>query len=141
MDLNIMMDPNSLFPDLFHPEIYYWTVDAQAQVKPRSTRTRRPVKYYLIDFGLSGFYNPLEGQTIDMPVLGGDKTVPEFQGKMDEPHEVYPTDVYYVGNMVRESFLQVKSFFATPSSSHGFNVTEIPGTRVYAVTCRRHGAG
>lgn len=111
MDLNIMMDPLPLFPNLFHPENPRWTKQSGVEVKPAYTRTKRQVKYYLIDFGLSAIYDPYKGQITDIPVLSGDKTVPEFQNNMDEPHEVYPTDVYYIGNMVRESFLQVRSFF------------------------------
>ena len=110
MAMNIMMESLPLFPKLFHPQHVSATVDMQGRAKPRYTRTQRPVKYYLIDFGLSGIYDPHKGETLDLPVLSGDKTVPEFQNRRDQLHDVYPTDVYYIGNMVRGSFLQVRSF-------------------------------
>ncbi|KAJ3551171.1 hypothetical protein NM688_g4863 [Phlebia brevispora] len=105
MDLNIMLDPYPLFPRLFHPQDTVMTLDHKALVKPY-TRTRRPTKYFFIDFGLSAIYDPARGPTIDKPVLSGDKTVPEFQNDLNTPRDVYPTDVYYLGNMIRESFLQ-----------------------------------
>ena len=37
-----------------------------------------PVKYYLIDFGLSTKYDD-NASALERPVRGGDKTVPEFQ--------------------------------------------------------------
>ncbi|KAF7797589.1 hypothetical protein EIP86_008789 [Pleurotus ostreatoroseus] len=106
MELNVMMDAAPLLPDQFHPQDTFRTLDLQKIAKAKYTRTERPFKYYLIDFGLSGIYDPHKGRTIELPVLSGDKTVPEFQNNMDRPHEVYPTDVYYIGNLVREEFLQ-----------------------------------
>jgi len=39
------------------------------------------------------------------PIRGGDKIVPEFQD-VTGPVNPFPTDVYYVSNLVREEFLQ-----------------------------------
>lgn len=72
------------------------------------TRTARPTKYFLIDFGLSRKYNPEDGEPQELPIKGGDKTVPEFQGRGEfRPCNPFPTDIYYLGNMIREDFLQV----------------------------------
>jgi len=70
------------------------------------TRTARPTKYYLIDSGLSRKYNPEDGPIREEVIFGGDKTVPEFQGNNHEPQDPFPTDIYYIGNMVRDDFLQ-----------------------------------
>ncbi|KAJ3477324.1 hypothetical protein NLI96_g10548 [Meripilus lineatus] len=70
------------------------------------TRTARPAKYFLIDFGLSRKYTG-DDCPMEIPILGGDKTVPEFQGEGEyQPHDPFPTDIYYLGNMIREDFLQ-----------------------------------
>ncbi|KAF7797588.1 hypothetical protein EIP86_008788 [Pleurotus ostreatoroseus] len=106
MDLNIMMEAAPLFPKLFHPQDTFCTADGRDLAEAKYSRTEHPVKYYLIDFGLSGIYDPYKGHTSALPVLSGDKTVPEYQNNMDRAQEVYPTDVYYIGNMIRESFLQ-----------------------------------
>ena len=140
MNLNVMMDAASLFPNQFHPQDTFRTLDLGKIVKAEYTRTERPVKYYLIDFGLSGIYDPHKGRTIDLPVLSGDKTVPEYQNNMDRPHEVYPTDVYYIGNLVREELLQVDSLEFTSVAVSNYSLTsEIRESRVHASTHRRHG--
>ncbi|KAI0666034.1 hypothetical protein C8Q78DRAFT_1141228 [Trametes maxima] len=65
-----------------------------------STRTRHPVKYYIIDFGLSRRYNPDDGPPREHPIRGGDKSVPEFQNWQGELLDPFPTDIYYLGNMI-----------------------------------------
>lgn len=105
---NIMMDPRPLYPDMFHPIRPDMNRTLTGKAK-HFTRTENPVKYYFIDFGISGRYPPGEG-TPSAPVhVGGDRTVPEFLTS-NNTHNPFPTDVYYVGNLVREEFLQVKVF-------------------------------
>ena len=104
-----MMDPKPILPAMFHPQ---WTWrrlrDLKKDVRPHS-RTARPVKYYFIDFGLSRRYssddvNPMEG-----PIIGGDRTVPEFQNDPYTLRNPFHTDVYYMGNLIRTTFLQVRA--------------------------------
>ncbi|KAL6303554.1 kinase-like domain-containing protein [Sparassis latifolia] len=106
MTLNIMMDPLPMYPHLYHPA----SVDSNRQFTgnaKRYTRTRRPTKYYLVDFGLSRKYNPDDGPPEELPILGGDKSVPEFQGEgYNVASDPFPTDIYYLGNMIRKDFLQ-----------------------------------
>jgi hypothetical protein len=105
MDLNIMMDATPLYPIPYHPCVPTMRRDYKGKAKHK-TRTRCPVKYYFIDFGLSRRYDadviPLED-----PIRGGDKTVPEFQNS-DEPRNPFPTDVYYLGNVIRGYFTEVR---------------------------------
>lgn len=102
-----MMDPRPMYPDMFHPLSPDMDVALRKKAK-HFTRTERPVKYYFIDFGISGCYPSNEATPSAMvPVhVGGDRTVPEFQ-RLAEMHDPFPTDIYYVGNLVRETFLQV----------------------------------
>src|ERR1700684_2053960 len=104
MGLNMMMD-GSMYPDGWHPCVPSQNVDYTSDARYFS-RTQRPPNYYLIDFGLSRRYNPNDGPPLEYPILGGDKTVPEFQTS-DDARDPFPTDVYYMGNMVREGFIQV----------------------------------
>jgi len=104
MNLNIMMDPRPLFPNLYHPQAEDRSLDFKKAAK-YYTRTTRPTKYYFIDFGLSRKYNPDDGPPREDPIWGGDKTVPEFH-RSDDPCDPFPTDIYYLGNMIREDFLQ-----------------------------------
>ena len=107
MGLNIMLDPNPLYPHLYHPFLPFFTMDLKGWAKPRS-RTSHPTRYYLIDFGLSRKYNPQDRPPVEFPIWGGDKTVPEFQTS-DDACNPFPTDIYYLGNMIRRDFLMVRN--------------------------------
>ena len=107
MDLNIMMDPLCMFPKLYHPQDPTRTLDWKLNKVKHYSRTYKPRKYYFIDFGLSRSYDPADGPPRDLPVLGGDKTVPEFKDYR-HLHDPFPTDIYYLGNMMRECFIQVR---------------------------------
>ncbi|KAI0745242.1 kinase-like domain-containing protein [Earliella scabrosa] len=109
--LNVMMDARPILPDLYHPQSPRMSRDFKRFVKPRS-RTAHPVHYYLIDFGLSRRYNPEETNPLEVPIVGADKTVPEFQEDPVTPRNPFPTDVYYMGNFVRQYFLEEYSNLA-----------------------------
>ncbi|KAF8471475.1 kinase-like domain-containing protein [Russula ochroleuca] len=101
---NIMLDPSNMYPGSFHPVRMSRSKDFRHKAKAYS-RTRRPSRYLLIDFGLSRHYDPANGPPLDKPLRGGDKSAPEHQdGKaLCNP---FPTDVYYLGNLVREYFMK-----------------------------------
>ncbi|TBU48088.1 kinase-like domain-containing protein [Dichomitus squalens] len=103
-DLNIMMDPRPLFPQLFHFARPSETQDMRGTAR-YYTRTRYPVKYYFIDFGLSRKFDPAAGPPRSRPIWGGDRSVPEFHRSLG-PCDPFPTDIYYIGNVVRTVLLQ-----------------------------------
>ncbi|KAJ3556600.1 hypothetical protein NM688_g1940 [Phlebia brevispora] len=105
MDLNIMLDPEPMYPNMFHP-VRTRVNKAMNRSAKHYTRTQRPTRYYLIDFGLSDRFDPAKGPPMTLPVWGGDKTVPEFKRDYDARINPFPVDVYYIGNMIQESFLQ-----------------------------------
>lgn len=100
-----MMDPRPLYPDLYHFVSISKKRDMSGTAK-NYTRTRKPVRYYFIDFGLSRKYNPAKGPPRSWPIWGADRTVPEFHKSLD-PCDPFPTDVYYLGNVIRTVFLDV----------------------------------
>ncbi|EIW62679.1 uncharacterized protein TRAVEDRAFT_113187 [Trametes versicolor FP-101664 SS1] len=102
---NIMMDPHPLYPQLYHFVSTSERRDMSGTAK-HYTRTRKPVRYYFIDFGLSRRYNPAKGPPLSRPIWGADRTVPEFHKSL-EPCDPFPTDVYYLGNVIRTVFLDV----------------------------------
>ncbi|KIJ18443.1 hypothetical protein PAXINDRAFT_97248 [Paxillus involutus ATCC 200175] len=106
---NLMFDPRNLYPDSFHPMEISLKRDYTGPAK-HLTRTQRPPKYYLIDFGLSRRYDPSDTNPKEEPVFGGDKEVPEFQDSI-EPCNPFPTDVFYIGNAIRNDFIQTKRGF------------------------------
>ncbi|KAH7920626.1 hypothetical protein BV22DRAFT_1020849 [Leucogyrophana mollusca] len=109
MNLNIMMDAKDLYIDSFHPCQPRMRRDFKGEAR-HYTRTQRPPRYFFIDFGISRRYDASDTNPLEYPIWGGDKTVPEFQ-KSNAPCNPFPTDVYYLGNFIREDFLQAKMGF------------------------------
>ncbi|KAJ6522550.1 hypothetical protein DFH09DRAFT_938326, partial [Mycena vulgaris] len=113
---NIMMDGQHLFPYGFHPRFQDMKPD-KVETPTHYTRTQRPVKYYIIDFGLSRKFQ--EGEVPRTYIIeGGDSSPPEF-GTIPErvdsaiPHKLldpFPTDIYYLGNMIRRNYLDTAKF-------------------------------
>jgi len=104
-NVNIMMDASSLCIDAFHPIQPIMKRDFSGYAR-FSKRTQRPPKYYFIDFGLSRRYDPSIIKPLEVPIWGGDKGVPEFQGS-NEPRDPFSTDVFYIGNAIKTAFLEV----------------------------------
>src|SRR5215471_8671722 len=105
----MMMDARELYPQGWHPQNVKFRRDFRGYAK-HYTRTQRPPKYYLMDFGISRRYGPDEVAPREIPWLGGDKTVPEFQNS-NRPQDPFPTDIYYIGNMMKEDFMDVRKMF------------------------------
>ena len=105
MDMNILMD-GSVVTEPWHPCEPWMKRDLSGFLNPY-TRTERPPRYFFIDFGLSRRYDPKNGPPLEDPIWGGDKTVPEFR-KSNDPCDPFPTDVYYIGNMIRQNFTEVR---------------------------------
>ncbi|KIY50789.1 hypothetical protein FISHEDRAFT_6870, partial [Fistulina hepatica ATCC 64428] len=98
---NIMMD-TSMFPHGFHPFLSLWPPDLKNRAN-FLTRTECWPRYYLTDFGLSNSFDPF-GCSPKAPVVKGrDRSAPEHRTR--KPCNPFPTDVYYVGNMIKTDFL------------------------------------
>lgn len=135
------MDAHDLYPGGYHPIDPNKSLDMRGAAK-HFTRTQRPPKYYLIDFGLSRQYKPEERPPSEPIVRGGDKSPPEHK-TLDIPCDPFPTDVYYLGNLIREEFLQVSKIL--PNSiinTHSANdPLEEAWVRVYGASRPGHGSG
>ncbi|KAJ7143403.1 hypothetical protein C8R43DRAFT_1097594 [Mycena crocata] len=113
---NILMDCGPLYPEPRHPVHPRMKRDWTGTAK-HLTRTQRPVKYYIIDFGLTKKYPPDQSRELDPPGFGGDQTVPEFQsGALCDSFAV---DVYCLGNTFREMLLD-GSMFSRGTKGLGF---------------------
>ncbi|KAK0435676.1 hypothetical protein EV421DRAFT_1716548, partial [Armillaria borealis] len=106
--MNAMMDPQKMYPKGFIPERPYMKADRSGLVSSSRTRTACWPRYYLIDFGHARRYDPADGIPHERIILGGDRTAPEHC-KPDASFACnpFPTDIYYLGNMLREYFLDV----------------------------------
>ncbi|KAJ7143387.1 kinase-like domain-containing protein [Mycena crocata] len=113
---NILMDCGPLYPEPRHPVRASMKRDWSGPAK-HLTRTQRPVKYYIVDFGLTQKYHPDRPRPLDPPGFGGDQTVPEFQsGALCDSFAV---DVYCLGNTFREMLLE-RSMFSRGTKGLGF---------------------
>jgi hypothetical protein len=119
-----MLDPSRMYPRSFHPVDIERSKDYQGKAK-KYTRTWRPPRYFLIDFGLSRLYDPANGPPLDDPLRGGDKSAPEHQD-LTMPCNPFPTDVYYLGNLVREDYVQVCTLYSSEGNHSESHEIEIP---------------
>ena len=98
-----MFDPSKMYPKGYHPVQLNRSPNFKGQAK-RYPRTARPPRYYLTNFGLSRRYS--SRNALDEPLRGGDKSAPEHKhGGRCNP---FQTDIYHLGNLIREQFIQVK---------------------------------
>ncbi|EAU82364.1 other/AgaK1 protein kinase [Coprinopsis cinerea okayama7 len=106
---NLMMDPEAMQFQRFHfclPGIPHEFKDRRkaSPISWRFSRTERRPKYYIIDFGYSSQYTEEQMPPRDRAIETSDDSLPELkdQSKLYNP---FPSDVYYVGNMLRRDFL------------------------------------
>jgi hypothetical protein len=126
-----MFDPSGMYPDGFHPV----KIDRKRNFKGKASayaRTQRPARYVLIDFGLSRQYRTRE--VLDSPLRGGDRSAPEHQSQ--RPCNPFHTDIYYIGNLVRENFLMVCDPSQPIQPVHFISILEISGLPIYGEPSR-----
>ncbi|KAG6823079.1 hypothetical protein H0H92_011475, partial [Tricholoma furcatifolium] len=99
---NIMADAVHLYKTPPHPFNSGQTLDFSGLPSVIFSRTRKPVKYYLIDFDLAKEY-PSGTPRLERVPWGGDRSVPEH--KLGVPCDPFPVDVYCLANCIRENFL------------------------------------
>ena len=95
-----MFDASGMYPKGYHPIQLNRSPNFKGQAE-RHTRTSRPPRYYLIDFGLSRWYSSRDA--LDEPLRGGDKSAPEHRHR--RRCNPFRTDIYYLGNLIREQFM------------------------------------
>ncbi|KAJ3965101.1 hypothetical protein EV361DRAFT_940348 [Lentinula raphanica] len=104
---NMAMDATSMYTRPYHPikpkKRYDWTGKAL-----HHSRTRRPPRYYLIDFGHSRMYDSSQSRPLEYALRAGGYTPPE--GLEGIPCDPFATDVFLLGNLIRTVFLDVSGF-------------------------------
>ena len=101
------MDATELYPEGFHPVCQLFDAAWTPVEAKHYTRTRTPVKYYFIDYGISCRFDPDDTDPREIPVRAGDKTAPDFSTGSMVPINPFPTDVYYIGNFIRTDIFKV----------------------------------
>jgi hypothetical protein len=123
-----MMDGSGLYPKGFHPVEQNNNREFTGPAEQMYTRTQLPPKYYWIDFGNSARFDPSNRSPRIAPVHGTDKSAPEFQDSdaYEQEQDPFPTDIYYLGNLMRMHFTEVSWRFYTTSL----------GTMLICIVCR-----
>ncbi|KAG6855271.1 hypothetical protein H0H87_005757 [Tephrocybe sp. NHM501043] len=99
-----MADVGHLFNAPPHPFEDDMRRDFKGEACVVTSRTKKPVKYYLLDFDLSREYLP-GAHRLEIPPWGGDKSVPEHLLPGQPLCDPFPVDVYCLGNCIRRAFL------------------------------------
>lgn len=94
-----------MFPQGFHPMRELALPDVSG-IAPILHRVDVPVRYYYIDFGISTRFAPNQGPTLVLGTQGLDDEVPELSDTI--PYDPFKTDIFIVGNLFRQQFLQVR---------------------------------
>ncbi|KAJ7646822.1 kinase-like domain-containing protein [Roridomyces roridus] len=103
---NILMDASPLFVEPINPWKPRLTRDL-TRIAHFRNRLRHPVKYYFIDFDLSGVHDSATGPPHIYAGYGGTRGVPEFaNAKDDEECDPFAVDVYCLGNLIRTYFTE-----------------------------------
>ena len=98
-----MIESEKMFPEGFHFKNDLRKFDLSGPAK-FYTRTQRPSKYFIIDFGMARRYGSDNDSPLE-PTITKDKVV-----KLQNPYQV---DVYLAGELVRQVFLDVSQFLSS----------------------------
>jgi hypothetical protein len=99
-----MFGASGMYPNGFHPVKINRNKNFKGKAKAY-TRTQRPPFYYLVNFDLSCQYDSRD--VTDEPRRpGGDTSAPEHRSK--RRCNPFQTDIYYIGNLVRHEFMEVR---------------------------------
>ena len=129
-----MLDPSGMYPDGFHPIQIDRSKDFKGNA-PRYDRTQRPPRYYLIGFGSSRQYSSRNVFDFDIPLGYGDKSAPEHRDR--KPCNPFRTDIYHLGNLIRERFLKVLPLNVAWLRNL-YNFSEVLRVRIHGVACGRN---
>lgn len=110
-----MMEAVGLYAERSHPVLdgLDWTAQRLLDPLPRSQAS---IKYYFIDYGISTYFSPGERRGLVTGIDGHDEEVPELS--MSRPYDPFKVDVFIVGNLFRQLFLNVRPFCFYHSSTH-----------------------
>ncbi|KAI0041322.1 hypothetical protein FA95DRAFT_1548916 [Auriscalpium vulgare] len=103
---SIRMDASRMYPESLHPgKRDHPARDWKGKAK-RYTRTQKPPRYHLVNFGLSRPYDRDDWPFLELPDINGDTTVPEHSpGSLNTSCDPFATDTYTLGNVIRARFI------------------------------------
>ncbi len=103
---NIMMDATAMFPRGFHPVTDICLPDDITRFAPTLPRSKVPVTYYFVDFGLSSLFAADQASRLVTGSFGLDEEVPELSDEV--PYDPFKVDIFILGNLFRQQFVEVR---------------------------------
>ena len=103
---NIMLDGSPLYSSGF---LAIEPTRDRSGLRPSNPRYRYespPVKYYVIDFGLSTLFGDDSGSRLVTGTFAQDQDVPELSKTI--PYDPFLVDVFTLGNLFKQTFIQVR---------------------------------
>lgn len=125
-DTNIVMDADSMYPQGYHPvqrkrlPLPNYSSDA-----PHYSRASapRPVRYYLVDFGISTYFAPGAPRLVTGG-LGANREVPELSDTT--PYDPFKLDIFVLGNVFKSQIHDV-----SPCCSIAIPFSDLPPQKYF----------
>ena len=92
-----MIEFEKMFPEGHHPKKDLRKLDLSGPAK-FYTRTQRPSKYFIIDFGMARRYESDNDSPLELTIT---------KNKVVEPQNPFQVDIYLAGELIRQVFLDV----------------------------------
>ena len=101
------MNADAMYPGGFHPVAQNKAPNWKGRAKHFS-RTERPPRYYIIDFGISIRFPLDDSSPRARAVWGGDGDRPPEIQRQGAEYDPFPADVFYLGNIIKHHFTEVQ---------------------------------
>lgn len=106
-----MMGSRDMWPEPYHIMVPYRNQAFTTHVKKPSTRTVRPPKYYIIDYGLSRQYSLNDYHPTETTPIRRFRITLKFQNDF-VPYDTLAVNIYCSGDIIQESTLEVSHIFS-----------------------------
>ncbi|KAI0767251.1 kinase-like domain-containing protein [Fomes fomentarius] len=107
---NIMMDATAIFPRGFHPVTDICLPDDITRFAPTLPRSKVPVTYYFVDFGISSLFAGDQASRLVTGSFGLDEEVPELSDEV--PYDPFKVDIFILGNLFCQTFVEHNQRFS-----------------------------
>ncbi|KAJ6447794.1 hypothetical protein C8R47DRAFT_1172425, partial [Mycena vitilis] len=116
--LNFVVDPSELYPYGTHP-INYWAKPCQRRLRlPHDLEPRAGRDITLSTSGSLVVTIPTNGPPMEPIILAADNSPPEHAG-MAESCNPFPTDIYLLGNLLKQEFIGSQFALTKGHGNHG----------------------
>ncbi|KAF8748835.1 Protein kinase domain [Rhizoctonia solani] len=103
---NIMMDPQPLYDEPFHPFHKALSLDTQRIIYPKHSRLEKRLRYYFIDMGSATWFRDL---SLPRLTTGRLARILAPEQKADRPYDPFAVDTYQLGMVIKHDIIPQNS--------------------------------